>query len=84
LDQQLTLNWVVKAGAWSISLARMGQNNVIISPDRIELSNQIFRLGDNINLHLNGELAYPRYLPNPRWAEQFNFLPSRVGIKVLW
>jgi hypothetical protein len=75
---------VLGAGAWSVSLARMGQNNVVISPDRIELSNQNIRLGNSINLHLNGELTYPRYLPNPRWADQFNFLPSRVGIKVLW
>jgi hypothetical protein len=62
----------------------VGANQVIVSPDRIELSNTNFKLGRMINLHLNGEVAYPRNLPDPDWAEQFNFLPTRVCLKVDW
>ena len=62
----------------------MGANNIIVSPDRVELSNQCIRLGRSINMHLNGELTYPRYLPAQDWMEQLNFLPTRVGLKVGW
>lgn len=55
-----------------------------MSPDRIELSNQCIRLGNSVNMHLNGELTYPRYLPARDWVEQLNFLPTRVGLKVAW
>ena len=59
-------------------------NQVIVSPDRVELSNTSFRLGKHVNLHVNGEVAYPRNLPDPEWASQFNFLPDRVCLKVDW
>ena len=67
-----------------MSLGRVGANQIIVSPDRVELSNTNFKLGRMINLHLNGEIAYPRNLPSPDWSEQFNFLPSRVCLKVDW
>jgi hypothetical protein len=72
------------AGAWSLSLGRVGTNQIIVSPDRVELSNTNVTLGKYINLHLNGEIAYPRYVPHPEWASQFNFLPTRVCLKVDW
>lgn len=73
-----------RAGAWNLSLGRVGANQIIVSPDRVELSNTHIQLGRHVNVHLNGELAYPRYVPHPDWAEQFNFLPSRVCLKVDW
>lgn len=72
------------AGAWNISLGRVGANQIIVSPDRVELSNTTFKLGNFVDLHLNGEVAYPRYLPHPDWAQQFNFIPNRVCLKVDW
>ena len=72
------------AGAWNLSLGRIGANQVVVSPDRVELSNTHVQLGQAINLHLNGEIAYPRYVPHPDWADQFNFLPTRLCLKVDW
>lgn len=74
----------VRAGAWNIALGRTGENEIIVSPDRIELSNQRLQLGDRMCLHVSGEVNYPRALPDPQWADQFSFLPSRVCVKAGW
>eukprot|EP00892_Ulva_mutabilis_P012531 jgi/Ulvmu1/9650/UM054_0082.1 len=73
-----------KAGAWNIALGRTGENEIIVSPDRIELSNQRLQLGDSMCLHVSGEVNYPRYLPHPEWADHFSFMPSRVCVKAGW
>lgn len=72
------------AGAWNIALGRTGENEIIVSPDRVELSNQRLQLGDSMCLHVSGEVNYPRYLPHPDWTDQFSFLPSRVCVKAGW
>jgi hypothetical protein len=41
-------------------------------------------LGENVCLHVSGELNFPRVAPDPHWQEQFAFLPSRVCVKVGW
>jgi hypothetical protein len=72
------------AGTWRIGLGRTGDNELIVSPDRVELSNARMYLGPNILLHISGELNYPRFAPDPDWQDRFSFLPSRVCIKVGW
>ena len=71
-------------GTWRIALGRIDDNEFVVSPDRIELSNARVTLGQNILLNVSGELNYPRIAPDPYWQDRFAFLPSRVCVKVGW
>lgn len=74
----------VLAGTWRIAIGRVGRNELVIAPDRIEVSNTSFNLGPNINIFFSGELNYPRYLPDSNWQDQFFFIPSRMCVKTAW
>jgi hypothetical protein len=65
-------------------MGRVGENELFVSPDRVELSNARVNLADSVCLHVSGELNFPRVAPDPHWQDRFAFIPSRVCVKVGW